>query len=118
MYEFYNENPLGIFEDDCVIRSISCATNRSWDQVYDELSDLAQEKGTLLDKRDFVRWYLDTYFVKIKNPPYKVVDVARMFKNNIVLCTMRGHIVCIKYGIIYDTFNPSERIVEDVWIVK
>lgn len=118
MYEFYNENPLGIFEDDCVVRSISCATNRSWDQVYDELSDLAQERGTLLDKKDFVRWYLDTNFIRIKNPPYKVVDVARYFKNNIVLCTMRGHIVCIKYGIIYDTFNPSDRIVEDVWIVK
>lgn len=118
MYLFYNENPLGIFEDDCVIRSISCATNRSWDSVYDELSDLAQTKGTLLDKKDFVRWYLDTNFTKVKNPPYKVKDVANYFKNNIVLCTMRGHICCIKYGIIYDTFNPSNRIVEDVWIVK
>ena len=36
----------------------------------------------------------------------------------IVLCTINGHIICIKYGIIYDTFNPSERIVEDVWLVK
>lgn len=118
MYEFYNENPLGLFEDDCVVRAISCATNRSWDTVYDELSDLAQERGTLLDKRDFVRWYLNTNFSRISNPPYKVKEVARNFKNNIVLCTVRGHIICIKYGIIYDTFNPSERIVEDVWIVK
>ena len=118
MYEFYNENPLGLYEDDCVLRSISCATNRSWDNVYDELSDLAQAKGTLLDKRQFVRWYLDKNFRRIPNPPYKVKDVANYFKNNIVLCTMRGHIVCIKYGIIYDTFNPSNRLVEDVWVVK
>ncbi len=123
MYEFYNENPLGIFEDDCVIRAISCATNRSWDEVYDELSDLAQERGTLLDKKDFVRWYLDTHFTRIPNPPYKVIDVARNFKNHIVLCTMRGHITCIKpnkYGeeTIYDTFNPSDKIVEDVWVVR
>ena len=118
MYEFYNENPLGLFEDDCVIRSISCATNRSWDSVYDELSDLAQAKGTLLDKKDFVRDYLDSHFKRFDYPPYKVYQVAQMFKNNIVLCTMRGHICCIKYGIIYDTFNPSDRVVEDVWIVK
>lgn len=118
MYDYYNANPLGILEDDCVIRSISCATNRSWDMVYDELSDLAQEKGTLLDKKDFVRWYLDSNFERISNPPYRVIDVAKMFKKHIVLCTMRGHIVCIKYGTIYDTFNPSERIVEDVWLVK
>lgn len=118
MYLFYNENPLKLFEDDCVVRSISCATNRSWDVVYDELSELAQSRGTLLDKRKFVRWYLDTHFERIDNPPYKVKDVANYFKNNVVLCTMRGHICCIKYGIIYDTFNPSERIVEDVWVVK
>ena len=118
MYEFYNENPLGLFEDDCVIRAISCATNRSWDNVYDELSDLAQAQGTLLDKKDFVRDYLDTHFRRIDSPPYKVYQVAQKFKNDIVLCTMRGHICCIKYGIIYDTFNPSDRVVEDVWLVK
>ena len=118
MYQFYNENPLGIFEDDCVIRSLSCATNRSWDEVYDELSDLAQLNGTLFDKRDFVRWYLDSRFERIPDPPYKIKDVANMFRDNIVLCTTKGHIMCIKYGIIYDTFNPSERITEDVWLVK
>ena len=118
MYEYSNLNPLGLYEDDCVVRSISCATNKSWDKVYNELSDIAQEKGTLLDKRDFVRWYLDTNFKRVSNPPYKIYQVAEMFKNNIVLCTMRGHIVCIKYGRILDTFDPSDRIVEDVWIVK
>lgn len=118
MYEFYNENPLGLFEDDCVIRAISCATNKSWDNVYDELSDLAQAKGTLLDKKEFVRGYLNSHFKQISNPPYKVYEVAQNFKNNIVLCTMRGHICCIKYGVIYDTFDPSNRVVEDVWLVK
>lgn len=118
MYDYYNANPLGLYEDDCVIRSISCATNRSWDQVYDELSDLAQAKGTLLDKKDFVREYLNTHFRRVYNPPYKVYQVAQNFKNNVVLCTMRGHIVCIKYGRILDTFDCSDRVVEDVWIVK
>lgn len=118
MYDFYNANPLGLYEDDCVIRSISCATHRSWDEVYDELSDLAQEKGTLLDKKNFVIWYLDTHFKRIPNPPYKVYQVAQMFKNNIVLCTMRGHIVCIKYGRILDTFDCRDREAEYVWLVK
>lgn len=118
MYLFYNENPLGVFEDDCVVRALSCATNRSWDEVYDELSDLAQARGTLLDKREFVRWYLDSHFRRVHNPPYKVYEVAQKFKDNVVLCTIRGHILCVKWGIIYDTFNPSNRIVEDVWVVE
>lgn len=118
MYDFYNANPLGLYEDDCVIRAISCALNKSWDQVYDELSDEAQVRGTLLDKKDFVRGYLNDHFQRISSPPYKVYQVAENFKNNIVLCTMRGHIVCIKYGRILDTFDPSDRVVEDVWLVK
>lgn len=117
MYEFYNENPLGLFEDDCVIRAISCATNRSWDCVYDELSDLAQAKGTLLDKKPFVRWYLDTNFKRIDKPPYKVYQVAKMFKNNIVLCSSNSHVMCIKYGRILDTFDSSNLLVENVWVV-
>lgn len=118
MYKFYNENPLGEFEDDCVIRALSCATHRSWDSVYDELSELAQYNGTMMDNKYFVRAYLDTHFKRIINPPYKVYEVAQKFKNNIVLCTMNGHICCIRFGIIYDTFNPSDRLVEDVWLVE
>lgn len=118
MFDYYNANPLGLYEDDCVIRAISVAESKTWDQVYDELSDLAQAQGTLLDKKDFVRGYLDTHFRRIDSVPYKVYQVAQKFKNSIVLCTMRGHICCIKYGIIYDTFDPSDRVVEDVWLVK
>lgn len=118
MFDFYNANPLGLFTDDCVIRAISCATNRSWDQVYDELSDKAQAKGTLLDKKDFVRWYLDTHFERITYPPYKVYQVALNFKNNIVICALNNHLVCVKYGRILDTFDCSNRVVQYMWVVK
>lgn len=118
MFEYYNANAVNRFVPDCVIRSISCATNKSWDNVYDELSDLAQYHGTMFDQRDFVLWYLDSNYEKVPYIPLKVKNVAREYPNNILLCTMKGHICCIKYGIIYDTFDPSERIVEDVWIVE
>lgn len=55
---------------------------------------------------------------QIDNSHIKIGDVAREYPNNIILCTMRGHICCIKYGTIYDTFNPSERIAEEAWIVE
>ena len=118
MYKYYNENPLGLFEDDCVIRSISCATGKSWDNVYDDLSNLAQHNGTMMDKKSFVKWFLDYNYKRVPYVPRRVWEVAELYSNNIVLCTMKGHIVCIKYGTIYDTFNPSNRLVEDAWIVK
>ena len=118
MYKYYNANAVNRYEDDCVIRAISCATNKSWDYVYDYLSDIAQYEGTLLDKREFVRNYLDRTYERIPKIYGSVGYVSSLFSNNIILITMNGHITCSKYGIIYDTFDCRDRQVEDVWIVK
>ena len=42
MFYFYNANPRGRHVNDCTVRAISKATNRSWDEVYRELSHYAQ----------------------------------------------------------------------------
>jgi hypothetical protein len=118
MYKFYNANALNKYEDDCVIRAISCATNKSWDYVYDYLSDIAQYEGTLLDKRDFVRNYLDRTYQRLYDISGTVGYIASQFPNNTLLITMSGHIVCAKNGIIYDTFDCRDRQAESVWLVN
>ena len=118
MYKYYNANALNKFEDDCVIRSISCATDKSWDYVYDYLSDVAQYEGTLFNNRKFVLNYLDKNYQRLDNMYGTVGAIAGMFPDNILLITMNGHIVCSKYGIVYDTFDCRNRIAEYVWIVK
>ena len=117
-YRFYNENPLGKYEDDCVIRAISCATNKSWDYVYDYLSDIAQYEGTLFDKKKFVRSYLDRTYQRIGGIYGTVGEVAMAFPNSTLLITMNGHIVCSKNGVIYDTFDCRDRQAESVWLVN
>lgn len=118
MYRYYNANALNKYEDDCVIRAISCATGKSWDYVYDYLSDIAQYEGTLLDKRDFVRNYLDRTYQRIDGINGSVGQVAGMFPHNTLLITMPGHIVCSKNGIVYDTFDCRHRGAESVWLVN
>ena len=118
MYKFYNANALGKYEEDCTVRSISCATNKSWDQVYDELSDIAQYQGTMMDNRDFIIDYLDSQYERIDVGNETVGIISSEFKNNIVLITMPGHITCSKYGVIYDTFDCRDRQAEYVWIIK
>ena len=123
-YRFYNENPLNKYEDDCVIRAISCATNKSWDYVYDYLSDIAQYEGTLLDKKEFVRNYLDRTYQRLYDINGTVGYVSGMFPNNTLLITMNGHITCSKPDrktgrpTIYDTFDCRDREVESVWLVN
>lgn len=118
MYKYYNSNVLGNFVNDCVIRSISIATNKSWDYTYDKLSDLAQEKGTMMDDRYFVRSYLSSRYDKIPRVKGTVGEVASKYPNNILLITMEGHITCSKYGVIYDSFDCTKRKAEDAWIIE
>lgn len=117
MYKFYNANAVNRYEDDCVIRAISCATGRSWDSVYDYLSDIAQYEGTLFDKKEFVRSYLDRTYERIKGLEGTVGYISSLFPNNTLLITARNHIVCSKDGIIYDTFDCRDYEVENVWLV-
>lgn len=122
MYKYYNANALNKFEDDCVIRAISCATNKSWDYVYDYLSDIAQYEGTLLDKRDFVLGYLDRTYKRLDGIYGTVGYISSLFPNNTLLITMPGHITCSKPTkngpTIYDTFDCRDREAEYVWLVN
>jgi len=117
-YRYYNANPLKRYTPDCVIRAISCATNKPWDYVYDYLSDIAQYEGTLFDKREFVRDYLDRTYKRLDGLHGSVGYISSLFPNNILLITMNGHIVCSKNGVIYDTFDCRDRQVEYVWLIK
>ncbi len=117
-FQFYNANAVNRYTDDCVIRAISCATNKSWDHVYDYLSDIAQYEGTLFDKKDFVINYLDRTYQRLEGIYGRVGEVSGMFPNSTLLITMPGHIVCSKNGVIYDTFDCRDRMVEYVWLVE
>lgn len=61
-YKFYNANPLKNETSDCVIRALSVILNRSWREVYDELTYIAGNHGTLFDRVEFVEDYLDSRF--------------------------------------------------------
>ena len=118
MYKFYNNNALGLFQNDCVIRAIATATNNSWDDTYEHLSNIARLKGTMMDDKDFIQEYLDERYKRISNIPRTVGEVAGTYPDNILLITMNGHITCSKYGVIYDSFDCRERRAEYCWIVK
>ena len=118
MYKFYNANAVNRYTDDCVIRAISCAENKSWDNVYDQLSNVAQYEGTLFDNGEFVRNYLDRTYRRLPGRYGTVGETAGQFPNNTILITMRGHITCSKNGIIYDTFDCRDRKTENVWLVR
>lgn len=117
MYKFYNANVLGNFVNDCTIRAISLAEGNTWDYTYDKLSDLAQQDGTMMDDKLFIIKYLDNHY-KREDVSGTVGQVASDFSDKVCLITMRGHITCSVYGVIYDSFDCRRRQAEYLWIVK
>lgn len=122
MWRYLNKNPLARDTNDCVIRSISCAEERSWDDVYLELSQLAQEQGIILDDIKFVEPYLDSKYYRTC---YKNNGVAltlgkfmEINPRGTFLVTMRGHITCVKDGVLYDTFDCRNRKIWCAWKVN
>jgi len=47
-----------------------------------------------------------------------VGEFAEEFNQGVYLVTMNGHITCIIDGVIWDTFDPSDRFVWETYKVK
>lgn len=122
MFRYYNANPLGRRVNDCTVRAISLATERSWDETYEELSKFAQVQAIMLDETAYIDEYLERKFEKIcgckDNVKITVGDFVEKNPVGTYLITMNGHITCCIDGCIYDTFNPKDRIIWGIYKVK
>lgn len=118
MYKYYNANKKGNFVNDCVIRAISVAQNKSWEETFTELSAIANYEGTMIDDVDFVEKYLNRRYPR---KCYKNTTLSEFIENNpyfIHLVTMNGHITVVIDGVVYDTFDCRDRFIRCSWLVK
>lgn len=116
-YKYFNANPVNNNVTDCFIRSLSCATGKSWDYIYNKISNMAQWNGTTMDNADFIVEYLDRNYERMPKFNGTIGEASEFYNNNIILVTTRGHIVCCKYGNVIDSWNSSNKSVQHIWIV-
>lgn len=117
-YRYFNANPLNNNITDCFIRSLSCATNKSWDYIYNKISNMAQWNGTTMDNAEFIIEYLDRNYSRMPTFHGTIGEASDYYRHNVILVTTRGHIVCCKYGNVVDTWDSSNRDVEFIWKVE
>lgn len=121
-FVYHNANPLGREVNDCTIRAISLATNSTWDQTYQKLSEFARAQGIMPDEVQYIDHYLERNFIKLCGCKGKFdLSVGKFVEDHPIgtfLITMNGHITCSIDGVIYDTFDPSERLVWGAYLVK
>ncbi len=121
MFRYLNKNPKARHTEDCVLRAVSLAQDKTWDKIYDELSELAKERGMLFSDAEFVEDYLDSLYERTcyKNNGFAMTvgEYVESHPEGTYLVTMRGHITCVKNGILYDTFDCRDRLIWCSWRV-
>lgn len=118
MYKYYNANHQNRLVNDCTIRAISVAEGKTWQETYDELSEIAGRNGIILDDVNFIEPLLDSRYRRVCFINKYVGDFVDEHPYGTYLLTMNGHItVCID-GVIYDTFDCLDRQLKCAWKVR
>lgn len=120
MFVYYNANPLGRHVNDCTVRAISLATDKTWDESFEELSRFAQREAITFSEVEFINEYLSELYPRWCSEERidKLEDFLQLKLKGHYLITMSGHITCVIDGVCYDTFDPSERYIWCIYKVK
>lgn len=121
MYVSYNANPDNSRVDDCVIRAISTATDKSWEETYigvclyglmlHDMPSANHVWGDYLEANGFERSV-------IPNRKYTVRDFAREHKQGTYILAISGHVVACVDGDYYDTWDSGDCIPVYFWRMK
>jgi len=117
-YKYYNANSHNNKVEDCSIRAISLATNRSWDDTYKDLSEHARKKGMMMDNVKSIEDYLDERYPRVCHYSRTVSEFIDEYHIGVYVISMPGHLSCIIDGINYDTFDTTNRKMWCSWLVE
>lgn len=121
MHKYYNPNPQAARVGDCVIRSVSFATGQTWEKTYLDLCvygliycDLPSSNnvwGRYLRDKGFRR-----YMVPDTCPScYTVKQFTEDHPKGEYILAISGHVVAVKDGNHYDTWDSSDEVVVFYW---
>lgn len=116
-YYYKNENPDNKFVDDCIIRAIATATDKSWDDIYWELSVQGYKDKDKLDGNTVWGSYLIHHGFQAHRLPdtcpfcYTVKDFVRDNPHGIYLVGDGAHLVAVVDGFYIDNWDSGDRTV-------
>lgn len=121
MYVYYNPNPQAARVGDCVIRAISFVTDQPWEQTYLELCvyglincDLPSSNAV------WGRYLMDKGWKRHIIPDtcpacYTVKEFTEDHPDGEYILSISGHVVAVKDGNHYDTWDSSDEVVVFYW---
>lgn len=121
MYIHANPNPNGMYVEDCVIRAIAIATDRSWDDIFIHICLQAY----IMKNMPSVNKVWGTYLTSIGFSSYPVLDrcpecntVRDFCRDNpfgtFILAT-GSHVIAVIDGDYYDAWDSGDELPSSVW---
>lgn len=126
MYKFLNLHPDGKRVGDCVKRAIAGAENRDYKEVSRELNRLKKETGCVRfnDDKNWKTYMLKHGYRKLSFPAVKGQPrmngkrFCEAYPKGRYILNMAGHLTCCVDGVIYDTWDCTEKCVYNAWQVE
>lgn len=121
MYVSYNANPDGNRVGDCTVRAISMVLNQSWEKTYagivvegmisHNMPSANAVWNNYLSRNGFKRYVIPDELPE----DYSVSDFCRDNPKGTFLLALDGHVVAVKNGDWYDTWNSAGEAVIYYW---
>lgn len=121
VWKRFNENPAGRNVGDCAVRAVSVALDVDWETAYAMIAkngflmaDMPSSNsvwGAVLRQNGFSR-----YAIPNSCPDcYTVEDFADENPHGVYVIGTGGHVVTIRDGVIYDSWDSRQEIPQYYW---
>lgn len=120
-YKYFMNNPVGARVGDCAVRAISKALGISWEEAYEKLAvngyrmcDMPSSNtviASVLRQNGFYRENLPDYGSRI----YTVREFAEHNPIGVYVLGLDNHIVCVKNGSYFDSWDSGDEAVLYFW---
>lgn len=113
MFVRFNANPQKNTVGDCVIRAISKALNKPWEEVYIDLVWLGLEMRDLPNANEVWGTYLmekgfERFNVPAECPAcFTVADFCDRYNDGVYVVGSGNHAVCCAFGKYFDTWDSG-----------
>ena len=115
MWQSFNPNPRGKRVGDCVIRALSAATGKSWEETYIELCLLGYIAGdlpssnkiwdTYLKSQGFTRHIVTAECLDC----YTIQDFCNEYPQGTYVIGTGSHAVAVVDGVLLDSWDSSDE---------
>lgn len=119
----YQPNPDKRNVGDCSLRAYCAAFNMTWTDAFDEASRVARDNSYMMDTHKTCEivmknhgYVLDQEFKKSKRKDLTVNEFAMTHPYGTFLLNTHGHLLCVKNGEYWDSWDSGDKKVKKIYI--